>query len=419
MSAHRPARFIRAIAALPLLALVASASLPASAHATVHTVGADGIQAAIDRASAGDVVEVPPGTYLEHVRLDRAITLRGRGGMVDGEGRGTVLRISAAGARVEGLKIRASGIDIEASDSCIYVEPSATGAVVEHNDLTACEYGIWIHQTANVRVAHNHVRGRSDLAAADRGNGIHLFDGAHLSIVHNVVEGSRDGIYVAATDDSDISYNRTNHQRYGIHYMYSLRNTLRGNESSDNLGGIALMSSRDLIVEDNKSNRNERFGLLFREGQDCKIRRNHASGNAQGLFFYGSADNEYIDNVSTNNDIGAKIWGGSQRDTIVGNRFIGNRQQVFYVSTQDLVVGADGRGNYWSDYVGWDQDGDGVGEIPYRVDSLTAVLIHRYPGAVLLLRSPILELLSHLEEQMPVLRVPTVVDPWPAVRRSS
>ncbi len=400
-----------------LLWLAAMVSLPVGARAEVHVVGADGIQAAIDRSVAGDVVEVPPGVYREHVRLDRAITLRGRGGVIDGGGRGTILRISAAHARAEGLKLRASGIDIEASDACIYVEPSADGAVVEHNDLTACEYGIWIHQTANVRVAYNHVRGRRDLAPADRGNGIHLFDGAHLSVVHNVVEDARDGIYVAATDDSDISYNRTNHQRYGIHYMYSQRNTLRGNDSSDNLGGIALMSSRDLVVEDNRTNRNERFGLLFREGRDCIVRRNHASGNAQGLFFYGSADTQYLDNEAYDNDIGAKIWGGSERDTIVGNRFVGNRQQVFYVSTTDLVVGANGRGNYWSDYVGWDQDGDGVGEIPYRVDSLTAVLIHRYPGAVLLLRSPILELLSHLEAQMPILRVPTVVDPWPAIRR--
>lgn len=389
---------------------------PALARAEVRTVGADGIQAAIDRSAPGDVVEVPPGTYREHVRVDRAITLRGRGGVVDGGGRGTVVRISAAYARVEGLTVRASGVDSMASDACIYVEPGAKGAVVEHNNLYACGYGIWVHRTWYVRVAHNHVRGRPDLAEADRGNGIHLFDGSHLSVVHNVVEGARDGIYVAATDDSDISHNRTNHLRYGIHYMFSLRNTVRSNESSDNLGGIALMSSRDLVVEDNRSDRNRRFGLLFRDGQMCVVRRNSATGNGQGMFFYGSVENQYIDNVVADNDVGARLWGSSQGDRIVGNRFIGNRQQIFYVGTRDLIVGADGHGNYWSDYLGWDQDGDGVGEIPYRVDSLTVVLVHRYPGAVLLLRSPILELLSHLEEQMPILRVPTIIDPWPAIR---
>ena len=44
MSSPRPARFLWAIAALPLLVLAASASLPTRAHAAVHTVGADGVQ---------------------------------------------------------------------------------------------------------------------------------------------------------------------------------------------------------------------------------------------------------------------------------------------------------------------------------------------------------------------------------------
>ena len=407
------------LARLTLSALVLTTLTAGAARAEVRTVGADGVQAAIDRSVAGDVVEVPPGTYREHVRLDRAITLRGRGGVLDGEGRGTVLRVTAAGARVEGLTVRASGADIVASDTCIYLEASADNTVVERNELYACEFGIWVNRASRVRVAYNHVRGRSELLPADRGNGIHLFDGAHLTVVHNVVEGARDGIYVGNTNDSEISYNRTNHQRYGLHYMYSLRNTLRGNESSDNLGGIALMSSRDLVVEDNRTDRNTRFGLFFRDGQACVVRRNRAARNGQGMFFYGSVENRYFDNEVVDNDVGIRLWGSSQDDVIVGNRFVGNRQQVFYVGTHDLLVGAEGRGNYWSDYVGWDQDGNGIGEIPYRVDSLTVVLVHRYPAAVLLLRSPILELLSHLEEQMPVLRVPTVVDPWPQVRRDA
>src|SRR5690606_32008731 len=110
------------------------------------------------------------------------------------------------------------------------------------------------------------------------------------------------------------------------------------------------------------------------------------------------------------NEIGAKIWAGSHRNQVAHNAFVGNRIQVFYVAATDLTWGEQGTGNYWSDYLGWDQNADGVGDRPYRVDSFTTRLIHRYPAAALLLRSPALELLAHLEQSLPILRAPTVVD---------
>src|SRR5262249_17354473 len=38
----------------------------------------------------------------------------------------------------------------------------------------------------------------------------------------------------------------------------------------------------------------------------------------------------------------------------------------------------DGRGNYWSDAVIYDRDGDGVSELPYRAESTYEVLAERY-----------------------------------------
>ena len=55
-----------------------------------------------------------------------------------------------------------------------------------------------------------------------------------------------------------------------------------------------------------------------------------------------------------------------------------------------------GVGNRWGDYIGWDQDGDGIGDRPHRVESFKARLLYQYPAVALLLRSPALEMLSHL-----------------------
>jgi len=400
---------------------LAIVGLASSARAEVLVVGrhAATVQATIERASDGDVVEIPAGTYAGPIRVARAITLRGVGATLDGGGRGTVLRVEAPGVVVEGLTVRASGSDVGAPDACIYTTPRAVGVVLRDNRLEDCAFGIWVHMTEGAKVIGNQVRGRSQVRTADRGNGIQLFDASHLEVRGNYVTGARDGIYVSACEDSVIEDNVLEHQRYGLHYMYSYRNTIRGNVARHNHGAFALMQSGDLVVVGNLAEDNEVLGLLFRDAQRCEVRDNTLVRSGEGMFFFSSTDNVIVGNRIVHNDVGAKVWAGSLRNRVEENAFVGNRQQVFYVGAEDQVWGEDGRGNFWSDYLGWDQNGDGIGDRPYRVDSFTANLLHGHPASVFLLRSPILELLSQLEQKMPFLRVPTVVDVAPIVGRTS
>ena len=235
----------------------------------------------------------------------------------------------------------------------------------------------------------------------------------------NHVSGARDGIYVSAIDDSRIEENTTEDQRYGVHYMYSIRNTLARNRSLRNLSGFALMQSRELIVVDNVAADNERHGILFRDATDYLNRGNLLERNGQGLFFFSSTENSIRRNRVAGNDIGAKIWAGSLRNTISDNSFVANGQQIFYVGSSDLVLGEDSTGNFWSDYVGWDQDGDGKGDRPHRLDSFTSTLVYRFPAATLLLHSPGVEFLTHMQEKMPLLQAPTVVDVSPKMRQGT
>ena len=74
--------------------------------------------------------------------------------------------------------------------------------------------------------------------------------------------------------------------------------------------------------------------------------------------------------------------------------------------------GADS-GNYWSNYLGWDRDGNGVGDVPYEANDMVDRLTWRHPTIKLLLASPAVQALRLVVQQFPVLRVPTVVDPTP------
>lgn len=373
------------------------------------------LQETINLSQEGDVVEVPPGIWKGPIEITHRITLRGTGGVIDGGGKGTTIVVDAPGTVVEKLKVRASGSNLSGlqPDSCIFLRPSAADAIIADNHLTDCSFGIWVHTSKRAKILRNHIIGRSDLRPTDRGNGIQLFDASQLVVSDNVVKGARDGIYISATEDSLISGNRLENQRYGVHYMFSYRNTLRGNTSRRNAGGFALMESHHLIVEGNIAEDNERTGILFRDAQDCRIRYNQLIRNGQGLFFFSSVDNTIENNRLVHNEVGAKIWAGSLRNKISNNAFIGNRQQIFFVGTKDLVIGDDYPGNYWSDYIGWDQGGDGVGDRPYQTESFSSTLVYRYPAASMLLHSPALEMLTFMQERLPVLRVPTLIDMHP------
>jgi len=395
--------------------LAVGALQPAPCQAETFVVGRDapGVQAALDGAKAGDIVEVPSGIWAGSVVVRAAVVLRGTGGMIDGGGEGTVVRVEAPGAIVEELTIFHSGDDLRGPDSGIYVTKSAAGAVLRNNSIKQCAFGIWIHETPGAQVIGNRVHGRPELRMTDRGNGIHLFNASNLVVRGNFVTEARDGIYVAATEDSLIENNRTERLRYGFHYMFSYRNTLKGNVSDDSTVGLALMESKELVVIGNRATGNERNGLLFRDVQRSTIRRNVLEHNGSGMFFFSSTDNVIEDNRVAHNEVGMKIWAGTRRNRISRNVILGNRQQVFYVGAEDQIWGQDSQGNYWGDYLGWDQNGDGVGDRPHRVDSFKASLLYRYPSAVLLLRSPAMEMLAHLAESLPLLRVPTVVDVSP------
>jgi nitrous oxidase accessory protein len=120
-------------------------------------------------------------------------------------------------------------------------------------------------------------------------------------------------------------------------------------------------------------------------------------------------------NLVIDNDIGAYLWAGSIHNEIDGNDFIGNRQQVRYVAARDQEWKGKA-GNYWSNYLGWDRDGDGHGDVAYRASDLVDRLVWREPAAKLLLSSPAVQTLRAISDQFPVLRTPSVVDPNPRMR---
>lgn len=76
-------------------------------------------------------------------------------------------------------------------------------------------------------------------------------------------------------------------------------------------------------------------------------------------------------------------------------------------------AGSDQKWQPLGNYLGWDRDGDGVGDIPYEANDMVDRLSWRHPSMALLLGSPAVQALRLVGRQFPVLRVPSVVDAFP------
>lgn len=413
--------------AASLLVLRAGGVEAAEAHATWHVMPGQSIQAAIDRAAPGDTVTVARGHYRENLRIAKPLTLRGERAeqkpTVDGGLKGDTIRVAATDVTIADLNVVASGEDLGEQNAGIYIQPGAHRATIRGCTLADTLFGLWIEGVEDVAVEGNVITGKRDLGSAQRGNGIQLYNTERARVENNRISFVRDALYVDVSHHALFRGNRLHHSRYGTHYMNSYHNVWEDNEVYRNRGGLALMEVRDQVVRNNRVWGNTDHGIMLRTIQDAVVENNVVAGNSRGFFIYDAEYNTLRGNRVIDNDVGVHLWAGSTRNTVENNDFIANREQVKYVGARDEVWGGKGdgkgirgHGNYWSNYVGWDRDGDGIGDVGYEANDLVDRLSWRHPMVKLLMASPAIQTLRLIAQQFPLLRAPSVVDRYPAMR---
>jgi nitrous oxidase accessory protein len=401
----------------PVVALLGALLLGVGAQgATLRVQSGEDLQAALDRAAPGDVVELARGHYIGNFRIDRPLTLRGLDRpTLSGALRGNTLNVAATDVLVENLIVSDSGDSLKDQNAGIYVRPGSHRAVIRHCELTYNLFGLWIEKANDVRVEGNVITGKRDLQSSQRGNGVQLYNTTGARVIGNQISFVRDALYVDVSHHAEFRGNSLHHSRYGTHYMNSYYNLWEDNDSYSNRGGLALMEARNQTVRNNRTWGNSDHGIMLRTLQDSLIENNVSAGNSRGLFIY---DVEYVtlrNNLVINNYVGVHLAAGSTRNIVEDNDFIGNREPVRYLGTHDEIWGAT-HGNYWSGYLGWDRDANGVGDTAYRSSDIVDRLTWRHSGVKLLLASPALQALRWVGQQFPLLVAPAVTDAHPSMR---
>lgn len=396
-----------------LAGLAAAVAVPA-AEWTVRP--GESIAAAIDRATAGDTVLVERGRYAERLLIDKPLTLKGiNRPTLSGGLKGDTIRVTAADVVIDGLIVTDSGDSLLEQNAGIYIQPGAHRAVVRNCDLSYNLFGLWIEKANDVRVENNLITGKRDYASPRRGNGIQLYNTTGARIIGNRISFVRDAIYVDVSHHAIFRGNKLHHSRYGAHYMNSYYNLWEDNDSYLNRGGLALMEVRDQTVRNNRAWGNSDHGIMLRTIQDSVVENNVVAGNVRGFFIYDAEYNTLRGNLVVDNLVGVHLWAGSINNVVEGNDFISNREQVRYIASRDVSWGVQA-GNFWSNYLGWDRNGDGRGDVPYEANDMVDRLSWRHPMMKLLLASPAVQTLRLIGQQFPLLRAPSIVDPNPRMR---
>ncbi|MCC6273929.1 MAG: nitrous oxide reductase family maturation protein NosD [Deltaproteobacteria bacterium] len=399
-------------AALLLLAVSAPANV-AQAETLVVAPGSpfSTVGAAIGAAGSGDRIVVGPGLYRERILIDRPLSLQGDpGAVIDGGGTGTVVSITKGPVEIRGFLLKSSGASLLEEDAGIKLT-GAEGCTVEDNRVEDTLFGILVNSSPKSRILNNQVLGK-DLPVPRRGDGIRLNNSGDSTVAGNTVVRSRD-LSIWESNRVSVRRNLVRESRYGLHYMYCDDNHFEGNVFEDNQVGAAVMYSRRLTLRNNRftgSRGAGAVGLLIKAGDDIFAEGNWILNNTRGVFLDDSPQSllaacEFSKNVIGGNDVGVSIQPAVDRALFTENAFIANRSQVEIlggVSRLRNLWSRGGRGNYWSDYVGFDAGDDGIGDTPYKIEEFFESLAERWPEAGLLRMSPAAEALEMASRAFPI-----------------
>ena len=296
-----------------------------------------GIQAMIDAASPGDVIEIPSGTYNEALTVNKPLTLRGvdtGAGMpvIKGSGYGNGIYLKADGCVIEKLVVRdwSNGIYLRTS----------SGSTIAGNELLSNKYGAYLYTSSN----NNEISGNTIISSDYSSRGIYLRGSCRNTISENDISISgrgKDGIFVyGSSNNNNLSGNSIQSAGNGINLYDSSNNVLFGNSIQDTDKGIYLYK---------KSNACSDNVVQSCAIQSCKC----------GIYIQDAIDNffflnEFINNdanVDTYNNIAYQNWWNSK-----------DKLSYSYNGPKSSYLG-----NYWPDYTGVDGDGNGIGDTPYEV----------------------------------------------------
>jgi len=330
------------------------------------------IQSAIDASARGDIVQVSPGTYHEHLTVPvTLLTIRGENKettIIDPDIDGAAISLEANSITVTGFTLRNGGYNYGIKTTNYGSHNISNNIIEDFID------GIYLSDSNSNIIFSNTIFNNSMHA-------INLRISSGSQINDNSISESAFGLYLYYTDGTMIMRNNISNTSYGIFAAYSSQNTIKGNTCQLSSTGIQTQLSDHLTISDNiitggmyslqlqtthysqisnNSLTQASYGLYLVSSNGNTIVGSPSLGNLMakndwGLVLYNSTGNTIIDgNTIAQNTWGIYLTSNSSGNTIYHNNFVSNVRQAYQdIGLTNTWQNPQLEGNYWNDYSGY------------------------------------------------------------------